>query len=354
MSVLRDTRSEWGPLLPDFEWLLDDERERVTHALLADVERGGVYEPQLHDATLARIKRSIPMAKGQFRTQRLLRRPIPMILMLDPAFPGTLWASFGGSNAELWSPITPGRLDLWRAAYTVPDPTPVSRRARRQRIAKKMDDAILADVIVSLLNECVWLNDSRWGSAHDDDPWVDNESEMSLFDQYFAVQDAETQHPTRRPSLAVRTLWSGAALRIEEHFNRLFCFELVYSSGIDSEVITRFNQIYDYTIPPDVPVDLAAALMCGTDIRADDEGRYAEGPALDLFSRVVLAPGDPSTIAAARQAIHTTADAHQRRKVLHVVDHYSMEGLLSEALLVETDDILRQELRARLEPTETT
>jgi hypothetical protein len=195
-----------------------------------------------------------------------------------------------------------------------------------------------------------------WGSQYDDDPWPEELPAQPKLQLKIGVRERRVtaQQRGRVWSISRRTRHSRSILTIELHHRDVFLAEVRYRPSEHSEVVVAMNREFGCDFPPELPVDVVAALL----------GFRFEG-ARDLESQLD-ATSDPEIIAGLLQMLSALrhSDLGIVRLYRRYLDHpaevvrstlynvfvaHNHESLLEEATVTERDEGLRAQIESVLD-----
>jgi hypothetical protein len=314
------------------------------------------FGEDFHRRCAERLARSVPLFGGPVRRRRLSKTDSQLVVVVDPeqpdlarlslshAMPSLAWAIGGSSLDELTRAL---------ARYTASIDTPSSALPKTERIAKflELDDLTPIERAIDGLE--LWIDDARWGSAYLEDPWCGLSPDLGMLQLSTIVERAKEQHPGRRPSLGFRTLWSRSVLRIEQHPQGFWVFELRYCPADDEPALIELSGAeLGSRLPPDLPMDLAPSLMRDNSVTHESlrvSGAAASNPFV-LAHLCAMDPGEATTIAALREAVGNWADDERAEQLESIVAAQGYEALLFELAAATTDPERAARLRSTLSP----
>jgi hypothetical protein len=212
-----------------------------------------------------RLRRATPLFYGFERTPRLSDRTQAAVLYADPDVEARVFLGLGvGFPPPLWPSSEPNLAAMRRAfgGYLRADAVSAQRFSRIVRVAKgSFEDLGIEDIdqLFSIVQGTEWWLDSRaaWKNAMLDDPWPQDLSGASMIDlRVIAERSAETRDD-RRPSVAMRTVWSRSVLVLEASRYGGVVIELRYEPAMHEPVVSGVD------LPEDLPADLYASLLRG-------------------------------------------------------------------------------------------
>ncbi len=202
---------------------------------------------------------------------------------------------------------------------------------------------------------CPFVEPGSWGSAYSDDPWPEHVPEQPNSVPHFGRRQRETN---RQADGAVwartrRTRHSRSYLSFELHHDDVFVIDVRYTPARQTAVVERMNNHFGCDYPVDMPVDVIAALLgFGFDSARDLQNE------LEVTSEPQALAGLLSLLSALRHS-----DLSMFRTFRRYMDHpdvgvrttlwnifavYNFESLLEEALLIEEDPEVLEQLRSLL------
>lgn len=258
-----------------FSVIAEENRARFT-ALTEEAWARFPYGDSFQEAGAERLKRATPLFYGFERTPRLSDRTQAAVLYADPELEGRVFLGLGvGFPPPLWPSCEPN-VEAIRSAfggYLRESSVPAQRFPRIVRVAKGSFEALGIeglDHLLSIIQGTEWWIDSQavWRNAMLDDPWPDDLSGSSMLSlRVIAERSAETRDD-RRPSVAMRTVWSRSVLVLEASRYGGAVIELRY------EPVAHGPLDFETPgLPADMPADLRASLLRGpmlTDVRLDE------------------------------------------------------------------------------------
>ncbi len=295
----------------DVDWL-DAQKQQELRAYWLEIWAQVPYGEPFHTDNLQRLQRCVPLAQGTTRQRRLDHTVNTLALVWDPAdpefvfvslshaFPPLLWIKADAQAQAVLDAVAP---------YLV-EAKPLPQLSRSARVVKMLDVPDRGVIERTLENLELWLDDTMWASAFDDDPWLDVQGPLSMVQQTIWRKDVAEEHSGRFPSISCRTLWSKSNLRIEQHPFGMWVFDLRYDPATDADVIALVNEISPGHLPLDLPVDLAASLLRDAnlgDVYVSDcraRGQIVDAAAMEC----ALAPGETRSHAALLAALAAKRD----------------------------------------------
>ena len=203
---------------------------------------------------------------------------------------------------------------------------------------------------------CPFLEPGSWGSAYADDPWPEHVPEQPNSAPHFERRQRETNRQADGAvwSRTRRTRHSRSYLTYELHHDEIFIVDVRYAPSRQTSVIERMNSHFGCDYPSDMPVDVVAALLgFGFDSARDLQNELettAEPQALaGLLSLLsALRHSDLSMFRVFRRYMDHP-DAVVRTTLWNVFAAYNFESLLEEAVLVEEDPAILDQLNGLLD-----
>ncbi|MEQ1564691.1 MAG: hypothetical protein ABMA64_03550 [Myxococcota bacterium] len=225
------------------------------------------------------------------RRRRLSEAPCPLVVLEHPELGHALLPSL------VFPPMAMIRAaDLTRALADYRQPSrPAWALPGRYRVCVPLELESV-DAIASTLEAVEpWMDDTWYGSAHDDDPYDAMGDPPRQIDRILARRTALDQHPNRVDSWSVRTLWSRSVVRIEQHPHQLWVFHVSYPPvGTDPDAAVRLSGSTGF--PADLPIDVVPCLLRTSSLFPCDTVRGAFDHPPEPYTLAVgcaLAHGDP-------------------------------------------------------------
>lgn len=184
-----------------------------------------------------------------------------------------------------------------------------------------------------------------WGSCRADDPWPDPQAgPMHNLDSIVIQREVTKQAEGGVCSFTRRTKYSGSYLGIELHRGRIWVWNLRYSPARHGDVIAALQEQHGVTLPPEVPFDVAGAIM-GFDHQSEAQLRLglaqavADGDNIPAYLDVLAALlcMDPQAAAELLRPFLTHGDLEVRGAVANIATYYGWLSLLDELRLTESD-----------------
>ncbi len=287
------------------------------------------------------------------------RDPRAVYVALTTAYPPFLWLDAGTSSSALVRTL----------GEYVPRPSrdrrslPANARGfmgyrGRFGVSSPTGESVPADEL-SLDHHfalCPFLEPGSWGSAYADDPWPDEVPEQPNSAPLFERRQRETNRQAEGAvwSRTRRTRHSRSYLSFELHHGEVFIVDVRYAPSRQTLVVERLNHHLGCDYPTDMPVDTIGALMgFGFDSAADLQNELeitadpqAIAGLLSLLS--ALRHSDLSMFSLFRRYMNHP-DTLVRTTLWNVLAAYNFESLLEEALLIEEEDEVLDQLRALLD-----
>lgn len=318
----------------ELQWLSDEEGAAVRQDWLA-VWNQVPFDEAFHDRCRQRLERCLPVALGPVRQRRLDQTENRLTLVCDPEAPEKVFVSLSHAMPSLlWVVVPATRPGLLEALgpYLDPERRPAVELERHLRVVKPLDVEAPSQLDDAIRGLELWVDDTSWGSAFDDDPWQRVEGPLGMVDQTRLLREAAAEDPDRFPTLGYRMLWSGSILRIEQHPMGMWVFDLRYRPAQDEKVIANLNDLLGTRWPEDLPIDLVASLLRGGVIDerllADLEAQR-EAPLDRAAARCGMAPGETSTAATLAQIVDEVGDDQDALATLaNLASRYRHEALL--------------------------
>lgn len=318
----------------ELQWLSSDEGEAVREDWLA-VWNQVPFDEAFHQRCRQRLERCRPVAVGTVRHRRLDQTENRLTLVVDPSVPGQVFVSLSHAMPSLlWVTAEATRDDLIEALapYLDPERPPAVELPGNLRVVKPLDVEELSQLDDAIRGLELWVDDTSWGSAFDDDPWRGVAGPLGMLDQTRLLREAAADDPDRFVARGYRTLWSGAILRIEQHPMGMWVFDMRYRPAADARVIAGLNDLLGTRWPEDLPVDLAASLLRGGVI---DERLLAEleakgeAPLDRAAARCGMAPAETSTASTLARIIDEVGEDEDALATLaNLASRYRHEALL--------------------------
>ncbi|WP_084957019.1 hypothetical protein [Thermoactinospora rubra] len=334
-------------------------------------EEVSLFDGIMHsEATLAHIHEHRPhmvrvasgpryASKGGFEDEAAwfvdTREPARLLLAVSDRYPTFLWIPAEGT-AE-------GMRKALGGLFPTPAPTRVTLPRTSRGFMGYADEISVPNVysgefvpidgleLDRYYTMNVFTNVYSWGSWVTDDPYPDEfVSPIALVG---AAREFHRQRPGV-PSMTWRTAASGSYLSIEAHAGLFFVAEARYRPNPNPSVIEAINAEFGSTFPPDLPVDVAGALI-GFDFRP-----------LELWEQELAVEDDPPQILGKLEIATALAygdlDAVDRLRPYFLHDEpgfrahalnyalrYNLDFLLEENLLDETDEYLAEQIHKLLD-----
>jgi hypothetical protein len=325
---------------PLFTWIEPERRQALRQTMLENWEEFPFDDPAQKEGR-ARLKRSEPLFLGPTRKDRMEPRQSTMMLWFDPKHPERIFASLGKNlPPQLWPSAEPTAAGLARdfAPYTAstfvsPQRFPRSLRVYRYSL-KQLGMASIEEFVKIVGQQEGWLDTSAlWGSNSLDDPWPDNPANESKAHLQAIGQSSQEQHPQRRRSLSMRTLWSRSVFTVESSFGNVVV-EMRYVP-VKSEPLFDLKEL---DLPDDLPADLAASLLRGDIVTLRRVAKYRdEQNALDAaVITCMLEPFETTTFALLRKMVRSP-EPKLREACIELAADMGYHGVLYE-LECETKD----------------
>jgi hypothetical protein len=285
---------------------LDAEGRRQLHHGAESVLAGGGRDQRWVQRGHERLERSIPLALGPARHQRLSRAEAHTALFFDPARPEHVSLSLSAAMSPLtWAeaPATAAGLRGLFARCFVAEAQPRARLPGRLRALVNFGDVTREDLEEGIAGGHAMIDDTSWYSTHDDDPW-EGVGDLGALQLTVRLRDARREHPARIPSVSYRTLFTRSVVTIEQHPFGLWVVDIRYAPSPDAAAVRWVNEMFHARFPEDVPVDLVGSdiLHGGLTFLGEVEEAEAHREIEDfmLIARMALAPGEPETAASVR------------------------------------------------------
>lgn len=371
LQVLRS-----DPLLPlaGVEWLDGAQSQQRSVALRELYDGDGPTGVTHTDATLRLAHKQARRARIVARGPSTVRRDgieEPSWLIVDEQEPSRLFIALTGDYPPfLW-------LDAGAAQQSVHDtlaeyfPAPERDRRRLRGRARGFlgyrgrfgvtsptgdltpGDELALDHHFAL---CPFVEPGSWGSAYADDPWPEHVPEQPNSLPHFERRQRETNRQADGSVWARtrRTRHSRSYLAFELHHDDVFVIDVRYTPARQTAVVERMNDHFGCDYPVDMPVDVIAALLgFGFDSARDLQNE------LEVTSEPEALAGLLSLLSALRHS-----DLSMFRTFRRYMDHpdpgvrttlwnifaaYNFESLLEEALLIEEDPKVLEQLRSLLD-----
>ena len=318
----------------ELQWLSEEGAAAVREDWLA-VWNQVPFDEVFHARCRQRLERCQPLAVGTSRHRRLDQTESCLTLVSDPSAPGEVFVSLSHAMpALLWVRAPSARGDLLEALgpYLDPERPAAVELAGHHRVVKPLDVEALSQLDDAIRALELWIDDTRWGSAFDDDPWRGVEGPLGMVDQTRLLREAAADDPDRFAAMGYRTLWSGSVLRIEQHPMGMWVFDMRYRPAQNVRVIANLNDLLGTRWPEDLPVDLAASLLRGGVIDArllSELEAKGEAPLDRAAARCGMAPAEADTAASlAAIADEVGGDQDALATLANLASRYRHEALL--------------------------
>jgi tetratricopeptide (TPR) repeat protein len=367
-------RNDTSLLAAGLEWLDGAESQSRSDGLRTAYEEGGPSGVTHTDATLE-LSRSLArrarfVARGPSTIRRdgieepswLLvdeRDPTRILIALSNDYPPFLWLD-GGTSAK-------------SVADTLSDYFPTPFRERRSLrghargfmgylgrfgVTSPTGDTVPADQL-GLDHHfalCPFLEPGSWGSAYADDPWPEQVPDQPNSIPHFERRQRETNRQADGLiwTRTRRSRHSRSYLGYELHHDDVFVLDVRYTPSRQTAVVERMNQHFGCDYPRDMPVDVIAALLgfgfdSATDVQNELETTAEPQALAGLLSLLSsLRHSDVSMFTIFRRYMDHP-DAVVRTTLWNLFAAYNFESLLEEALLIEEDPEIEQQLRTLLD-----
>ena len=356
------------------QWLdrsASDERSDTLRALYEDAGPRGVThtEATLHFARKL-TRRARIVARGPVSMRRdgveepswLVvdeREPTRLFVALSFEYPPFLWLDAGSTAQSVEDTL----------GDYFPAPTRERRSLRghargfmgyrgRFGVSSPTGDLVPADElgIDHHFALCPFLEPGSWGSAYADDPWPEHVPEQPNSVLHFERRQRDTNRQADGLvwSRTRRTRHSRSYVGYELHHDDVFIIDVRYTPSQQTAVVERMNDHFGCDYPRDMPVDVIAALLgFGFDSARDLQNELettadpqALAGLLSLLS--ALRHSDLSMFRIFRRYMDHP-DTGVRTTLWNVFAAYNYESLLEEALLLEEDPEVEQQLRTLLD-----
>ncbi len=203
---------------------------------------------------------------------------------------------------------------------------------------------------------CMFLEPGSWGSAYADDPWPDQVPQQPNSAPLFERRQRETNRQAQGAvwSRTRRTRHSRSYVSFELHHGDVFVADVRYAPSRQSVVVERLNHHLGCDYPTDMPVDTIGALMgFGFDSAGDLQNELevtsdpqAVAGLLSLLS--ALRHSDLAMFSLFRRYMNHP-DTLVRTTLWNIFAAYNFESLLEEALLLEDEDEVLEQLQSLLD-----
>ena len=355
-------------------WLDETESHDRSDTLRALYDSGGPHGVTHTDATLRLARKQTKRARFVARGPASVRRdgieehcwllvdegePTRIFIALSAEYPPFLWLDAGASAksvldtlGEYFPPPARDRRTLrghargfmgYRGRFGVMSPTGDLAPA----------DELGLDHHFAL---CPFLEPGSWGSAYADDPWPEHVPDQPNSVLLFERRQRETNRQADGLvwTRTRRTRHSRSYVGYELHHDEVFIVDVRYPPSRQTAVIERMNAHFGCDYPRDMPVDVVAALLgFGFDSAADLQSElettaepHALAGLLSLLS--ALRHSDVSMFRIYRRYMDHP-DTVVRTTLWNLFAAYNFESLLEEALLLEEDPEISEQLRALLD-----
>jgi tetratricopeptide (TPR) repeat protein len=356
-------------------WLDGAESEARSQGLRALYdEQGGPRGVAHTDATLRLSRKQARRARVVARGPASYRRdgteevswfivdeqePTRLFIALTEDYPPFLWLDAGAAQQSVHDTV----------AEYFPQPVRDRRSLRgkargfmgyrgRFGVASPTGDLVPADEL-GLDHHfalCPFLEPGSWGSAYADDPWPEHVPEQPNSAPHFERRQRETNRQADGAvwSRTRRTRHSRSYLAYELHHEDVFVVDVRYAPSRQTAVVERMNAHFGCDYPRDMPVDVIAALLgFGFDSASDLQNELettadpqALAGLLSLLS--ALRHSDLSMFRVFRRYMDHP-DAVVRTTLWNVFAAYNFESLLEEAVLIEEDPVVLEQLHGLLD-----
>ncbi|MEM6293131.1 MAG: hypothetical protein AAGA54_17780, partial [Myxococcota bacterium] len=355
-------------------WLDGRESAEITEALRSSYAGKGPPGVIHTDATLTLCRELIAgvrvVAQGPASVRRDAveepcwfvideRAPQRLFIALSEAYPPFLWLDAGAAQQSVHE-------TLYECTRPPRDRRTLRRQARgfmgyRGRFgvhSPHTDDVVPADErgLDHHFALCPFLEPGSWGSAYADDPWPDDVPDQPNSAGHFERRQRETNRQATGAvwSRTRRTRHSRSYVGFELHHQEVFVVDVRYAPSRQSAVVERMNEHFGSDYPIDMPVDVVAALLGFSFDSADDLQNE-----LDCTADPQAVAGLLSLLSALRHSDLSISrifrrymdhpDSVVRTTLWNIFAAYNYESLLEEALLLETEPEIVQQLETLLD-----
>ena len=251
-------------------WLSEAEgRERAQSIADTYAGEGSLLVP-LPAPVLAHARKmlagKIVVATGPKMAMRVSEEQIESLLIIDKSRPSELLIALSRDYPPfLWIPAGTTVASI-REAISGYFPEEAPPRAHLHRIVRYFfgNERMLDTDIYGIENHSVaspFTAELSWGSAFAEDPWPTRiEGDAHTVNFMNDVLQKAKQDSASVYTASFRLQHSRGILTLEDHHG-LFVIEIRYLPSPHRDVVVGVNRRFDFTFPPDMPVDGVAALL---------------------------------------------------------------------------------------------